>query len=89
MYDLLSPEPAREKDVVKHTGRSAVYYVAAAQVRSGNLLISESDCVLLNTGKKNSHFRYESAAIFIHFKPEVMTQMSGFMYLFLHLLIMN
>lgn len=25
MYDLLSPEPAREKDVVKHAGRSAVY----------------------------------------------------------------
>lgn len=69
MYDLLSPEHAREKDIAKHAGRLAVYYVAAAaQVRSGNLLISESDCVLLNTGK-NSHFRYESAALFIHFKP--------------------
>lgn len=53
MYDILSPEPAREKDVVKHAGRLAVYYVAAAaQVGSGNLLISQSDCVLLNTGKK-------------------------------------
>lgn len=73
MYDLLSPEPAREKDVVKHGGRSAVYYVAAAaaaaQVRSGNLLISKSDCVLLNTGKQNSNFKYESAALFRHLKP--------------------